>query len=80
MFIVRQAGEHRCLMVNIVGLDRKGKVQTELVTKTPTDDLEVAPPRCCCNATAGGRPSMLSTCGARIWSNNRRAYGATDSR
>src|SRR5690349_18125560 len=46
----------------------------------PTEERDVVPPRCCCNATAGGRPSMLSTIGTGIWWNKRRAYGDTDSR
>ncbi len=50
------------------------------VVTLPTDERVLAVPRCCCNATAGGRPSMSSTSGAFICSNSRRAYGATDSR
>ena len=41
---------------------------------------QVGVPRCCCSATAGGRPSIASTSGTPAWSISRRAYGATDSR
>lgn len=39
----------------------------------PTDERVLVAPRCCCSATAGGRPSMLSTSGTPIWSISRRA-------
>ena len=44
------------------------------------DERVVGEPRCCCRATAGGRPSMESTSGTPAWSIRRRAYGDTDSR
>ena len=34
-----------------------------IVVTLPTDDRVVGDPRCCCSATAGGRPSMASTSG-----------------
>ena len=37
------------------------------VVTLPTDDLVVGDPRCCCSATAGGRPSISSTSGTAIW-------------
>ena len=52
----------------------------ESVVMLPTEERDVGDPRCCCNATAGGSPSISSTSGTPIWSNNRLAYGATDSR
>ena len=52
----------------------------ESVVTLPTDERVVGEPRCCCRATAGGRPSISSTSGTPIWWNSRRAYGATDSR
>src|SRR5579871_6565636 len=36
------------------------------VETLPTDDRVVGEPRCCCNATAGGNPSMASTSGTPI--------------
>ena len=50
------------------------------VVTLPTDERVVGEPRCCCSATAGGRPSISSTSGTPIWWNSRRAYGETDSR
>lgn len=50
------------------------------VVTVPTVDRDVAVPRRCCSATAGGRPVMSSTFGASWGSSNRRAYGATDSK
>ncbi len=52
----------------------------EIVVTLPTLDRVLAVPRCCCRATAGGRPSIESTWGTPACSNSRRAYGATDSR
>src|ERR1700749_1994362 len=37
------------------------------VVTLPTDERVVGEPRCCCRATAGGRPSMESTCVTDIW-------------
>ena len=37
------------------------------------DDRADGVPRCCCSATAGGKPSMASTSGSPTWSINRRA-------
>jgi hypothetical protein len=50
------------------------------VVMLPTDERVVGVPRCCCSATAGGRPSISSTSGTAIWWKSRRAYGDTDSR
>jgi len=50
------------------------------VVTLPTLERTLAVPRCCCSATAGGRPSMASTSGTPTWSINRRAYGDSDSR
>ena len=36
------------------------------VVTVPTVDRDVAEPRCCCNATAGGSPVMSSTLGAPV--------------
>ena len=36
-------------------------------------EVDVDVPRCCCRATAGGRPSMASTSGTPAWSIRRRA-------
>ena len=47
----------------------------ESVVTLPTDERVVGEPRCCCSATAGGRPSISSTSGTAIWWNSRRAYG-----
>ena len=47
----------------------------ESVVTLPTDERVVGEPRCCCSATAGGRPSISSTSGTPIWWNSRRAYG-----
>jgi len=33
------------------------------VVTLPTDDRVVGEPRCCCNAIAGGKPSIESTSG-----------------
>jgi hypothetical protein len=35
----------------------------EMVVTLPTDERVLVVPRCCCNATAGGNPSMESTSG-----------------
>src|SRR3954467_1592340 len=50
------------------------------VVIVPTVDRELAAPRRCCSATAGGRPVISCTCGAPTCWSNRRAYGATDSK
>ena len=50
------------------------------VVTLPTDERALGVPRCCCSATAGGRPSIASTSGTPTWSISRRAYGATDSK
>ena len=52
----------------------------ESVVTLPTDERVDGTPRCCWSATAGGSPSISLTSGTPIWSNKRRAYGATDSR
>lgn len=52
----------------------------DTVVTLPTDERVLGAPRCCCKATAGGKPSMRSTSGTAIWWNRRRAYGETDSR
>jgi hypothetical protein len=46
----------------------------------PTVERDVAEPRRCANATAGGSPVMSSTFGAPAGNSRRRAYGATDSK
>jgi hypothetical protein len=38
----------------------------ERVVTLPTEERVVTPPRCCCRATAGGKPSMASTSGTAI--------------
>ena len=43
------------------------------VLTLPTEERVVGEPRCCCKATAGGRPTMSSTSGTGIWWNSRRA-------
>jgi hypothetical protein len=44
------------------------------VLTLPTEERAVGGvPRCCCRATAGGRPSISSTSGTGIWWNSRRA-------
>ncbi len=45
----------------------------EIVVALPTEERAVGVPRCCCRATAGGRPSMASTSGVPAWSIRRRA-------
>ena len=45
----------------------------EDITALPTDERVVGDPRCCCSATAGGRPSISSTSGTSIWWKRRRA-------
>ena len=37
------------------------------VVTLPTDERVVGDPRCCCRATAGGKPSISSTSGTAIW-------------
>jgi hypothetical protein len=36
------------------------------VVTLPTEERVVGAPRCCCSATAGGKPSIVSTCGTGI--------------
>ncbi|MBG6233561.1 hypothetical protein IWX76_000116 [Pedobacter sp. CAN_A7] len=43
------------------------------VVTLPTDERVLTAPRCCCKATAGGRPWISSTSGIAIWLNNLRA-------
>ncbi len=50
------------------------------VVRLPTEERLLVAPRCCCKATAGGKPSIESTSGTAIWSMSRRAYGLTDSK
>jgi hypothetical protein len=50
------------------------------VVTVPTVDRELAVPRRCWSATAGGSPVISSTFGTPIWWMSRRAYGATDSK
>ena len=38
----------------------------ESVVTLPTDERVVGAPRCCCSATAGGRPVIVSTFGTDI--------------
>ncbi len=45
----------------------------ESVVTLPTDERAVGEPRCCCKATAGGKPSISSTSGTAIWWKSRRA-------
>ena len=51
------------------------RTRLESVVTLPTDERAPGVPRCCCSATAGGRPSIESTSGTPTWSIRRRAYG-----
>ena len=51
----------------------RGRVDGVIVVTLPTELRALGVPRCCCRATAGGRPSMLSTSGTPTWSISRRA-------
>ena len=54
---------------------RENSIRSEFdnVVTVPTLDREVALPRRCCSATAGGSPVMSRTFGASAWSSSRRA-------
>src|SRR5690554_4302895 len=54
---------------------RENSMRTELerVVSVPTVDRELAAPRRCCKATAGGKPEMNSTLGVWPWAMSRRA-------
>ncbi len=41
--------------------------ELDRVLTLPTDERVVLAPRCCCSATAGGKPLMSSTSGTGIW-------------
>ena len=49
------------------------RTRLPMVVTLPTEERAVGVPRCCCRATAGGRPSIRSTWGTPTWSISRRA-------
>ncbi len=48
------------------------RTRLDSVVTLPTEERVLGVPRCCCKATAGGRPSMESTSGTPTWSMSRR--------
>ncbi|MCY1455290.1 hypothetical protein D9M71_724140 [compost metagenome] len=69
-----------CLAGYVPAREYNMRSRLDRVVTLPTLERTLAVPRCCCSATAGGRPSMASTSGTPTWSIRRRAYGDNDSR
>ena len=52
---------------NVPARENSIRSRFDSVVTVPTDERDVAAPRRCCRATAGGSPVMSSTFGAPVW-------------